>query len=600
MANQQRKTKSTVNNLRLPFIGSMTNRDYQSGKDQRFVNVFPETRKVEAIESTKIFLNKRPGLTEYKDFGTGEGRGGAFFNNKIYVVVGSTVWEDAVTPVSKITLGTSTGKVGMIVCNSSTIGDYLFICDGIDGWVINTAGTATKITSDSVITVTMTAGGTAYTTAPTVVIGVAWVTATSYTAGMQRFNGANLYTATTSGTSGGTAPVHTSGTVSDGGVSWAYAGSKATATSTISSGAVTFVTITSGGSGYTSAPAISFTGGGGSAAAAVSVINAFPTPHAPSPAFLDGYVALSKGSDVYNCMLDDPFKWEPSNYLTAEMFPDSISALARQNNQIVVMGKTSIEFFFDAANPSASPFSRNDGTAIQMGCASPHCIYQQEQMMMYIAQSDSGGRAVWQINGFQPKRISDEYIDRVLDAEGDIEQVHGYGIRTMGHLFFVINLPNLGRTLVYDVDEKLWHEWSTGSGVFQYNHMIDTQLGYSYLLHISNGKLFKFDPQSYYDYDQPITLDIVTNKYDMDTINRKFLHNFRIVGDRYQTNSVDVRWTDDDYQTWSNWKTINLADDFPNLPRLGSFRRRAFQVRHTGNYPLRMESFEVTYSVGDH
>ena len=71
--------------IRLPLMGAYSNRGYSASKDQRFVNIFPETRKVDQIESTTIFLNKRPGLTLYKDFGTGEGRGCIYFNNKIYL-----------------------------------------------------------------------------------------------------------------------------------------------------------------------------------------------------------------------------------------------------------------------------------------------------------------------------------------------------------------------------------------------------------------------------------------------------------------------------------------------------------------------------------
>lgn len=50
------------------------------------------------------------------------------------------------------------------------------------------------------------------------------------------------------------------------------AGSGATATATVSGGAVTAVTITASGEGYTSAPTISFSGGGGTSAAATATI----------------------------------------------------------------------------------------------------------------------------------------------------------------------------------------------------------------------------------------------------------------------------------------------------------------------------------------
>jgi len=51
-----------------------------------------------------------------------------------------------------------------------------------------------------------------------------WQTGTVYAAGAQTTNGNYLYTTTAGGTSGSTAPTHTSGTVSDGAVSWTYAG----------------------------------------------------------------------------------------------------------------------------------------------------------------------------------------------------------------------------------------------------------------------------------------------------------------------------------------------------------------------------------------
>lgn len=49
-----------------------------------------------------------------------------------------------------------------------------------------------------------------------------WVTSTSYTAGDFVNSGGLIYEANTTGTSGATAPVHTSGIASDGGVDWIY------------------------------------------------------------------------------------------------------------------------------------------------------------------------------------------------------------------------------------------------------------------------------------------------------------------------------------------------------------------------------------------
>jgi hypothetical protein len=367
---------------------------------------------------------------------------------------------------------------------------------------------------------------------------------------------------------------------------------------------VTSLSLTSVGSGYTSTPTIGFPSGGGTGATAGCSINAIPFPHIPVPIFIDGYVALAKGSDVYTCDVDTPTKWTASNFLSAEMFPDPIVALSRQNNQVVVLGHSSIEFFYDAANAAGSPLSRNDSTTIQMGCAAPYALIGNEKYIFYVSQSDSGGRAAWIIDGFQPKKVSDEYIERILDAEVDMSDCRGFGLRTKGHLFYVLNLKTSGRTLVYDTDEKLWHEWASNTagvnGVFQCDHMADNTTGAAYLLHNSNGSLYKLDPTTYQDDTTPIIVELVTNKYDMDTYHRKFMHSCKIVCDRYAVaNSIKLQWTNDDYQTWSNVKTISLSDDFPAFQRMGVFRRRAFKLIHDTNNPLRVESLEVEYTEGD-
>lgn len=485
---QQRQPIGTPLNVRLPLIGSLTNRNELGTKDQRFVNVFPETRKVEQIEATKIFLNKRPGTVIYKDFDTnitdGLGRGIIYFNNKLYAGFKDKIYEDGDPPTVKITMSTTLGKLGMILCNSSITGDYLFICDGTDGWIIDTSGTVTN----------------------------------------------------------------------------ANAGDDGT--------------------------------------------HHFPTPHVPTPTFIDGYVCVAKGSDIYTCTVDEPTKWLDSDFISAETFPDPIVGLARQNNQVVAFGTTSTEFFYDAANASGSPLSRNEAAVIQTGCAAPHAIYQNEKYCAFIGQSDSGGRAVWFIEGFSPKRVSDEFIDRILDKETDLLNCSGYGFRVMGHMFYLINLLNSSRTLVYDVDEKLWHEWGSYSvgenKTFNAFHATDTENGIVSLLigDSPDCSVFTLDPDTYDDVFGPIIVEIVTNKYDMDTYKRKFMSSLKPVGDIQSSGLLNISWTDDDYQTFTTPTQIDLSSTFPNVAKLGSYRRRAFKLTHQSATPLRLESLDVTYTEG--
>ncbi len=115
------------------------------------------------------------------------------------------------------------------------------------------------------IVLAVTNGGSGYTSAPTITIGTPWVASTAYTVNQQITNGGNLYTVTTAGTSGATAPVHTSGAVANGTATLTFVAANATATATISGGVVDNVGITFQ-SGYLAAPTITLSGGGGSGA----------------------------------------------------------------------------------------------------------------------------------------------------------------------------------------------------------------------------------------------------------------------------------------------------------------------------------------------
>ena len=479
MARQQ--TQGAYKNVRLPLIGALSNRTASGSKDQRFINIYPETRKVEQIENTKIFLQKRAGLHLYSDVvATGEGRGMTLFQNIVYYVVGDKVWADTPsTPTLVLTLTTSTGQVGIVQGNSSTQGDYIFMCDGVNGYVITGPTTYTLISDPD-----------------------------------------------------------------------------------------------------------------------------FPTPHVPSPTFIDGYVLVAKGSDVYNSDLDEPDAWNASNFLSAEIFPDPVVALARQNNQVVVFGSKSVEFFYDAANASGSPLSNNDGTVIRVGCAAPYALYQNEMYTAYIGQTASGGRAVWFIEGFRPYKVSDEYIERILETETNMDDCRGFGIRVLGHMFYVINLITIGRTLVFDIDEKLWHEWSSYNAgehsIFKANFSEDSEEGVSYLQDSATGVLYQMFSNHYTDDNAgPILVELVTNKIDMDVYQRKFASSLVPVADRYEVdNSIDISWSDDDYATYNTPINVPLTDDYPNIQRLGSFRRRAFKITHQLNQPLRLESLELVYKEG--
>ena len=159
------------------------------------------------------------------------------------------------------------------------------------------------------IDVTSGSAGTGYTLAPTVVIGTAWTASATVSLNDQVFNAGNLYTVTKAGALGSNAPTHTSGSVDDGTATLAYAGVAATASCSLSTSTTTsvvsigYVNITNAGSGYLTAPTVTFVGETPTTVAvAAAFINPFTVVNATGTftSYLGGnggvgsaYVALS-------------------------------------------------------------------------------------------------------------------------------------------------------------------------------------------------------------------------------------------------------------------------------------------------------------------
>lgn len=539
MAKQQQFAGQTNTSQpeRIQLAGTLMYRNASRNTDQRLINCFQETVKDEVTDKKVVRVVKRPGTSQSTQVKSGgaTARGFAYWNGKYYSVLAGVLYENG---TAKQTLNTTTGPCGFEEFDNGGVA-YLFLADGTDAWVVDSSGSVSQVNQT-------------YST---------WAAATNYAVGNRRVptvaNGYYYTVTADAGSSGGaepTWPISIGTTVVDSGITWTCSGE----------------------------------------------YGSFPTPHVPTPKFVDGYMCLPlAGSlDMYNSDTDNIYGWGP-NFVSAEMWPDNIIGLARQNNQILAFGTVSSEFFYDAANASGSPFARNEGTVLQLGCAAPYAVYENERFCIFVGQSDSGGRAVWLLEGFQPKKISNESVERVLDAEGSsITTSKGYGLRTKGHLFFVINLTSC--TLVYDVEEKVWHEWSINSAdahaVFPYNYQADIGTGKSALLHNTDGYVYLLDQAVFRDNVTSIITDIYSSKYDGSTMNRKFMHNLTVVGD--QGSTITIRWSDDDYSTWNSYKTLDTVR--PWFPRCGSFRRRAFNIRHTANEDFRTEALEFEVDAGTH
>lgn len=323
-----------------------------------------------------------------------------------------------------------------------------------------------------------------------------------------------------------------------------------------------------------------------------------------TPISMDGYVFVVKsGTDeLYNSNVDAPLAWLSGDFISAEMYPDNIVAIARHVNYVLVFGSFSIEIFYDAENASGSPLARNESISFKVGLAARDTISQSDKRFYWVGQSQTGEASVWMLDGLDPKVASNEFIDKILQAEGSsLANASSWIGHHKGHTLYILNLTS--RTLVYDCDEKIWFDWSINSAsthsVLPFKYATQGSNEKILVLHSTDGKIYKLDPTQYQDDAGIILCHIITSKVDMGTMQQKRQLRLELVADRESSGTVTVDWSDDDYQSYSTTRSLDLTTR-PYTKSGGVFRRRAYRFKHEVNAPFRAEAFEIDFSAGIH
>jgi len=116
--------------------------------------------------------------------------------------------------------------------------------------------------------------------------------------------------------------------------------------------------------------------------------------------------------------------------------------------------------------------------------------------------------------------------------------------------------------------------------------------GKQYMQHATSGALYEFAQDVYNDPIGAIAARIRTPKLDGGAANPKFMAQAELIGDKISSKAL-VRYTDDDFVTYSSFRPVDLSATRSRIRRLGNYNRRAFEVLHVKNALLRLEAIEV-------
>lgn len=161
--------------------------------------------------------------------------------------------------------------------------------------------------------------------------------------------------------------------------------------------------------------------------------------------------------------LGDGTAYDGLDFAAAETSPDNAVAVRAAQQELVIFGEDSIEFFRNTGDPTQI-FQRASGASpIEVGTVSRDCIAIMDNSFYWLGRDrNSNGLLIYRAEGYQARRISNHAIETLLESVADISTVQSFAYAQQGHSFFHMTIPDVA-TLVYDAATNEWHQRVKGS-----------------------------------------------------------------------------------------------------------------------------------------
>lgn len=224
--------------------------------------------------------------------------------------------------------------------------------------------------------------------------------------------------------------------------------------------------------------------------------------------FLDGYFVLNRPDtqQFYISALYDGTTYNALDFASAEGSPDILKAVWTMRQEAWMFGTASIQVYYNAGTADF-PLEPVQGAFVNYGLAAVGSVAKSANSIFWLGADDDGQGVVFMASGYQPNRISTHAVEESIASVKDISGAQAYTYQEDGRYFYVLNIPTLATTWVYDVGEQQWHErayftngtYSRHRGQF---HM--SFFGMNLVADYENGNIYKMSSEYYDDAGTPI------------------------------------------------------------------------------------------------
>jgi len=270
--------------------------------------------------------------------------------------------------------------------------------------------------------------------------------------------------------------------------------------------------------------------------------------------------------------IDDGTSWDALSFERADASPDPVVRVFNRQNEALIFGAKTCEFWTNAGLADATGFSRS--TVMDLGCLAAKSVARLDQTLAWVAHD----RTVRLLQGYSGQRISTPAVERDIEALADKTTIEATGWTRDGHSYYQISSPSW--TWVYDSQ----YGWSNRESYGQDNWRIST-------VNEAFGKVICGDRDSpnLYEMSQDfkdeagdplvfsVTLPPVTTFPHPITLDALYIDVERGVGTgQGQSQDIDpeimLEWSKDGGATWNGPRPLKIGQQGKRLTRVTTRR----------------------------
>lgn len=175
------------------------------------------------------------------------------------------------------------------------------------------------------------------------------------------------------------------------------------------------------------------------------------------------------GNRVYCSDADDVTTWNALNFSSKTARPDRVIGVMAVNEDLWVFGETSSEIWYYTGAGTGLPFALMGGGVLDVGCLSIGSVATMDKSVYWLNNRAEVCRSA----GYAYEVISPPIINDLLQtyyatSTAYLTNAIGYTIVWKGHPWYVLTLPSLGRSYVFDAvargaGQRGWFQWSSAS-----------------------------------------------------------------------------------------------------------------------------------------